>query len=233
MKKQKCLNLRTQNALFRYFWARTLKKHCQMWNLKFVYFQNFMKKQKCLNLEPKMPDLCTFGLEFENKHPWICLIAKFRDKTKMPKFGTENALFGYFWTGILENYCHIWNQHLRICVNAKFCEETKMLRFGTKCGLFEYFWPTVLYLDIFGLEFKKNYCDISSQHLWICLIAKDCEIIKMPTFGTKSALFGYFWPKTLYLDIFGLEFFKKLLSYLKSAPSNLRYCKILWRNKNA
>ena len=197
MKKQKCLNLRPQNALFRYFWARTLKKHCQMWNLKFVYFQNFMKKQKCQNLGPKIPCLGIFGLEF------------------------------------FENYCHIWNQHLRICVNAKFCEETKMLRFGTKCGLFEYFWPTVLYLDIFGLEFKKNYCDISSQHLWICLIAKDCEIIKMPTFGTKSALFGYFWPKTLYLDIFGLEFFKKLLSYLKSAPSNLRYCKILWRNKNA
>ena len=180
MKKQKCLNLRPQNALFRYFWARTLKKHCQMWNLKFVYFQNFMKKQKCLNLEPKMPDLCTFGLEFENKHPWICLIAKFRDKTKMPKFGTENTLFGYFWAGILENYCHIWNQHLRICVNAKFCEETKMLRFGTKCGLFEYFWPTVLYLDIFGLEFKK-----------------------------------------------------KLLWYFKSAPLDLSNCKRLWNNKNA
>ena len=35
--------------------------------LKFAYLQNFIKKkQKCLNLGPKMPDLCIFGLEFEN-----------------------------------------------------------------------------------------------------------------------------------------------------------------------
>ena len=26
---------------------------------------------------------------------------------KMPKFGTKNALFGYFWARILKNYCHI------------------------------------------------------------------------------------------------------------------------------
>ena len=33
---------------------------------KFVYLQNFTRKQKCLNLGPKMPDLGTLGLEFEN-----------------------------------------------------------------------------------------------------------------------------------------------------------------------
>ena len=32
------------------------------------------------------------------------------------KFGTKNALFGYFWDEIWKNYCHnIWNQHPRIC----------------------------------------------------------------------------------------------------------------------
>ena len=50
----------------------------------------------------------------------------------MLKFGIKNALFGYFWAGILENYRHILNQHLRICLNQKFCEETKMPKFGTK-----------------------------------------------------------------------------------------------------
>ena len=33
----------------------------------------------------------------------------------MLKFGTKNALFEYFWTRILKNYCHICNQHLQIC----------------------------------------------------------------------------------------------------------------------
>ena len=31
---------------------------------------------------------------------------------KMLKFGTKNALFGYFLARILKNYCHIWNQIL-------------------------------------------------------------------------------------------------------------------------
>ena len=47
--------------------------------------------------------------------------------------------------------------------------------------------------------------------------------MNMPKFGTKNALFGYFWARI----------FIKLLSYLKSAPSNLYNCKILQRNKNA
>ena len=49
-----------------------------------------------------MPDLGSFGLEFENnivifEHPRICLIAKFREKAKIPKFRTKNDLFGYFF----------------------------------------------------------------------------------------------------------------------------------------
>ena len=48
----------------------------------------------------------------------------------------------------------------------------------------------------------------------------------MPKFGTKNALFGYFWTKMLYLGIFGLELKKKrIFSYLKSIPSNLSNCK--------
>ena len=42
-------------------------------------------------------------------------MAKFCEKTEMPKFGPKNALFGYFWARNLKNYCHmgctkVWNQ---------------------------------------------------------------------------------------------------------------------------
>ena len=43
----------------------------------------------------------------------------------------------------------------------------------------------------------------------------------MPKFGTKNALFRYFWNIIL----------KKLLWYLKTAPSNLSECKILQKKK--
>ena len=199
----------TKNALLGYFWPKMLylgnfdqkyliwvflgenfKKTIAIFEistLKFVYLQNFTKKQKCLNLGPKMLYLGIFGLEFKknychiwNQDPWICLIAKYCEIMKMPKFGSKSALFGYFWARILKDYCHIWNQHLRISIIAKFCEETKMRKFGA-----------------------------------------------------KNALYWYFWPKMPFLGIFRQEFLKKLLSYLKSAPSNLSDCKIWQKNKNA
>ena len=39
--------------------------------------------------------------------------------------------------------------------------------------------------------------------------------------------------KLPYLSTFGLEFKKKLLSYLKSAPSDLSNWKISWKNKKS
>ena len=72
----------------------------------------------------------------------------------MAKYGTKNALFEYFWTGILKNYCHIWNQHLRISVISKFCKEIRIPKFGTKNALVGYFWPKMpSYLGIFAQEF--------------------------------------------------------------------------------
>ena len=78
-----------------------------------------------------------------NQHPWICLIAKFPEKMKMPKFVTKNALFGYFGAIILKNYCHIRNQHPRICQIAKACEKMKMPKIGTKNASFGYFWARI------------------------------------------------------------------------------------------
>ena len=60
------------------------------------------------------------------------------------------------------------------------------------------------YLGIFGLELQKNYCHISSQHPGIGLIAKVCEIMKIPKFGTKMP----------YLSIFELEFENNIVSTL-------------------
>ena len=62
------------------------------------------------------------------------------------------------------------------------------------------------YLGIFGLEFRKNYGHIWNQHPRIGLIAKFHGKRKMPKFGAKNALFGYFLRKITYFVIFGLEF---------------------------
>ena len=43
----------------------------------------------------------------------------------------------------------------------------------------------------------------------------------MPKFGIKTALYEYFWARIL----------KRLLSYLKSAPSNVSICKISRKKK--
>ena len=127
----------TKNALFGHFGAIILKKLLS-------YLKSAPLNQ---NFGPKMPYLGIFGQGFEknyfhicNQHPQIYLIAKFRGKTKMPKFGTKNALFACFWVVILKQYCHISNQHVRICLIATFRGKTKMPKFGTKnvlLGIFE------------------------------------------------------------------------------------------------
>ena len=48
-------------------------------NAWFIYFGAGISKQHC---------------HISNQNPRICLAAKFRGKTKMPKFRTKNALFG-------------------------------------------------------------------------------------------------------------------------------------------
>ena len=136
---------------------------------------------------PKTPNLCIFGLEFENifchvsyQRPRICLVAKLGAKIKILKFRTKNALFGYFWAGIWKTLFSYLKSALSNSSNCKFLKKTKMSKFGTKDVWFGYFWA-----------------GIWKQHPRICVIAKYNEIIKMPKFGTKSALFGYFWATIL------------------------------------
>ena len=66
----------------------------------------------------------------------------------------------------------------------------------------------MLYLCILGLEFENYIVIIEVSPL------KIYEKMKMLKFATRNDLFGYFWGRIL----------KKLLSYLKSAPSNLSNC---------
>ena len=207
----------TKSAIFGYFWARILKTYCHIWNQQpqiclFAKFHEKMPKFGTQNawfgyLWPKMPYLDIFELQFKKNNchiwisnPWICLIAKYWEIMKMPKSGTISALFGYFRARILKNCCHVWNQHPRTRAIAKFCEETKMPKFGTKNAFIGYFWPEMPYLCIFRQELKKSYCQIWNQHPQISLFAKFHEKTKMSNFGTKNALFGYFWDRINYLE---------------------------------
>ena len=64
-----CLGIFDQKFLIWVFWDKRFKKTIVKFKIstfKLAYLQSFTKKQKCLNLGPKMPDLCVFGLEFEN-----------------------------------------------------------------------------------------------------------------------------------------------------------------------
>ena len=107
----------------------------------------------------------------------------------MPKFGTKNALFGYFWTRCLKSYCHTWNKHPWVCLIDKFRQKTKCL----SCGL------KMPYLGILWVEFEKLIVTFGISTLgfvWLENFTKKQKRLnlgpKMTKFVTKNALFGCF-----------------------------------------
>ena len=105
---------------------------------------------------------------------------------KIPRLGTKNALFWYFWDGIWKQYRHIENQHPSFYRTEKFHETRKMLKFGIKNALIRYFWARI-FLKILFPYFKSArsnlpYCKISwkNKNAWIC---------------DQNTLFGYFWDR--------------------------------------
>ena len=61
----------------------------------------------------------------------------------MPKFGTKNPLFQYFWARILEKlFSNLKSSpsNLSIC---KISRKKKMPKFGTKNARFGYFWTEI------------------------------------------------------------------------------------------
>ena len=81
----------------------------------------------------------------------------------------------------------------------------------------------------FSTGFFKNYCPIWNQYSRICLIAKFCEETKMAKFWTKKCLIWVFLTKDSLIGNFWARVLTKLLSYLKSASSNLSISNISWK----
>ena len=126
----------------------------------------------------------------------ICLIAKFREKAKISKFGSKNAmnknalmiiltknvLLGYFWAWI-------WKRHVVICeisvlefaLLQSLVQKFKSLNLTPKC----LFW--VFYLFWSGIW--KQYSHIWNQHPRICLIVKIRKKTKVSKFGLKMPYF--------------------------------------------
>ena len=156
--------------------------------------------QKCLTSTSKMSYL--------KSGPSNISISKFVKKAKMLKCVTKNGRFRYFRTRIWKQYSHIWNPLPRICVIAKFCRKAKMPKLTTKNAIFGYFWPKNILPRYFWARILKNHCQTWNEHLPICLIAKFCKDTKMAKFGSKYAIFGYFWPKLSYFGIVGQDFQK-------------------------
>ena len=94
----------------------------------------------------------------------------------------------------------------------------KMCKIWTKNTLLKYFWgKTLKRIVLFKISFLKF---ASLQNF----LRKQ----KSLTLGPKW-LIGYFWQRMRCLCILRQEYFKKLLSYLKSAHSNLCNSKIFWK----
>ena len=86
-----------------------------------------------------------------------------------------------------------------------------MPKFGTKNLLLEYFSARIL----------KNYCHIWNQHLRISVIAKFCKETRMPTFGIKNILFGYFFDPKCLIWVFLPKNFRKTIFIFEI--SNLKF----------
>ena len=90
------------------------------------------------------------GLEYENNIVIFEIstlefveFVKFCEKMKMPKFGTKNAFFGYFWARILKKLLYYRKSAPLNCLIAKFPGKAKIPTFGTKNALFGYFWTKI------------------------------------------------------------------------------------------
>ena len=101
--KKKMPKFGTKNTLFGYFWVKIFQGCCRIWNKHPDTCQIPKFYKNCLKLGPKIPYLVIFGQELFfffchiwHQHPQFFLNAKFCEKTKMPKFGTKDALLGVF-----------------------------------------------------------------------------------------------------------------------------------------
>ena len=102
--------------------------------------------------EPKISYLGVLGSNFEeslwywNQHSRICLIFKFREKKKMPRFVTKKCVFlSIFGLECENNIVRLKWAPSNLSI-AKVCNKIKIPKLGTK----------ISYLGIFGLEVWKT-----------------------------------------------------------------------------
>ena len=123
----------------------------------------------------------------------------------MAKSGVRNALFGYFWAGILKVFCHICNQYPQICVNGKFDKKTKGPKFLTRNALFACFSKAIVKLQISSLKFVYLQNFVNKEN---CLKLGP----KVPYFG----IFGHKFQKTIVIFEISTLKFSKLKNFLKN-----------------
>ena len=137
---------------------------------------------------------------------------KFCARTEMSKYGTKHPLFGYFWSGILKNYCHILYRRCQIYAIAKF-NKKNILNFE----------PKIFYLGVLGSSFEKllPYLKSVPSNLFDCKISCKDE---NGLIGDQKRLIWYYWHGILTINIFEistLEFVKNEFSILLKIRNQL------------
>ena len=127
----------------------------------------------------------------------------------MPKFGAKKCLICVFLRKNFKKPLSYLKSEPSNLSNCKVLRRNKNAYIWDKKSLIWVF--STKNLGSFLAGIWQKYCYTWNQHSQICLNVKYPGKTKMPKFGNKNALFGYFWA----------GIFKNLLSYLKSAPSNL------------
>ena len=183
---------------------------------KIPYWARLLKTYYHIWNEPSNLSSCKISLRSKNAK--IC-----DQKCHFLIFLNKNVVFWYFWAIISKNLLS-YLKSASISLFAKFHERNKNgLIWNQKCLIWVFL----------GWNLKTILSYLKFRHPRICVIAKFRGKNKNAEIWDQKCLIRYFWPRMSYLGIFGYEFLKKLLSYLKSAPSNLSNCKSLRKNKNA
>ena len=119
-----------------------------------------------------------------NKHPQVCLFAKFDEKTKMLKFGTRNA-----WKHPnvlkleLESSIVIFEINTVEFVYLKNSAEKQNAQIWNQKS---FTWAFL------GDNFKNTIVIFESSPTQFCLFVKFDQKTEMPRFRTRNALFEYF-----------------------------------------
>ena len=132
-KNKKILNLGPKIPYLGIFGLQFNKNYYQIFNqhiriCETIKFHPKWKKKKSETKNALFGSLARMLKNYchiSNKRPPNWVIAKFRAKIRILKFGTKNCLILVFWAAILKSHCHISNQHPRICLVAKFRAKNK------------------------------------------------------------------------------------------------------------